>query len=127
MTEAAFVSFVKGTLRRASRFWKPISETLKGANVRRGVYLCNGCKEEVPSSIVINNKRVKNAVVDHINPVVDPTTGFSGWDDFVNNLYCERTNLQVLCYSCHSVKSQQERALAKESRDQKKENNENTI
>jgi len=127
MTEAAFVSFVKGTLRRASRFWRPISATLKEANTRRGFYLCNGCNKEVTSSIVINGKRVKNAVVDHINPVVNPTTGFSGWDDFVNNLYCERENLQVLCHACHSVKSQQERSLAKECRDNKKENNEDPI
>ena len=127
MTEAAFVSFVKGHLRRASRFWKPITDTLKAANLRRGVYLCNECKEEVSKSVVINGKRVNNISVDHKNAIVDPTTGFSGWDDFVNNLYCETENLQVLCKACHDKKSSEERNLAKESRDKKKEQNENSI
>lgn len=121
MTEAAFVSFVKGHLRRASRFWKPITETLKAANVRRGWYLCNECKEEVPKSIVIDGKRVNNVSVDHRNAIVDPATGFSGWDDFVNNLYCEVDNLQVLCRACHNKKSSEERTLAKEAKDKKKE------
>jgi len=127
MTEAAFVSFVKGHLRRASRFWKPITDTLKAANLRRGVYLCNECKEEVPKSIVVNGKRVNNISVDHKNAIVDPTTGFSGWDDFVNNLYCEVENLQVLCKACHDKKSSEERNLAKIARDNKKEQNENSI
>ena len=120
MTEAAFVSFVKGHLRRASRFWKPISETIKNARVRKGVYLCNGCKQEVPASIVVDGKRVKGVLCDHIQPVVDPTTGFSGWDSFVNNLFCEEDNLQLLCRSCHDLKSQNERAI----RSNKKEENE---
>lgn len=117
MTEAAFVSFVKGHLRRASRFWKPISDTIKNARVQKGVYLCNGCKQHVTTSTVVDGKRVKNVFCDHINPVVDPATGFSGWDSFVNNLYCETDNLQLLCKSCHEAKSKEERA----SRSNKKE------
>lgn len=120
MTEAMFITFVKGHLRRASRWWKPISETLKKSRVGRGVYLCNVCQQHVPASIVIDGKRRKNIVVDHINPVVDPTTGFSGWDDFVNGLYCEESNLQAICYECHNKKSAEERDLAKISRDNKK-------
>lgn len=111
MTEAAFISFVKGHLRRASRFWKPISDTIKNARVRKGIYLCNGCKQEVTASIVVDGKRVKNVFCDHINPVVDPETGFSGWDSFVNNLYCELDNLQLLCKSCHDHKSKTERSI----------------
>lgn len=119
MTEAAFVSFVKGHLRRASRWWKPISDTIKNARVRKGVYLCNGCKQEVTTSIVIEGKRVKNVFCDHVNPVVDPLTGFTGWDDFINNLYCETENLQLLCKSCHTQKSEIERKIR--SNNKKKE------
>lgn len=119
MTEAAFISFVKGHLRRASRWWKPISETIKKARVRKGFYLCNGCKEEIPTTILVDGKRVKNVFCDHINPVVDPTTGFSGWDDFINNLYCEEVNLQLLCKFCHDEKSKEERATR--SNNKKKE------
>lgn len=109
-------------MRRASRFWKPITDTLKAANLRRGVYLCNGCKEEVPKSVVIEGKRVNNISVDHKNAIVDPTTGFSGWDNFINNLYCESDNLQVLCRNCHNAKSLEERNLAKEARAKKEQN-----
>jgi len=117
MTEAQFVSFVKGHLRKASRWWKPISDTIKLARQTRGVYLCNGCDELVPNSIVVDGKRKKNVFCDHISPVVDPLTGFSGWDDFVNNLFCETSNLQLLCSECHNTKTKQEQKLAKEARD----------
>lgn len=109
LTEAMFVTFVKGHLRRASRWWKPISETVKNARVARGLYLCNICKEHVPKSVVIDGKRMNNIFCDHINPIVDPVTGFTGWDDFINNLYCETENLQVACKSCHDMKSKEER------------------
>jgi 5-methylcytosine-specific restriction endonuclease McrA len=115
MTEAQFISFVKGHLRKASRWWKPISETVKEARVERGYYLCNSCKQRVPASTVIEGKRVKNVFCDHVNPVVDPITGFSGWDNFVNNLFCERDNLQLLCKNCHDEKSKLERQLKKDS------------
>jgi 5-methylcytosine-specific restriction endonuclease McrA len=119
MTEAAYVSFVKGHLRRASRWWKPITDTIKNARVRKGIYLCNGCRQEVTASIVIDGKRVKNVFCDHINPVVDPTTGFSGWDNFVNNLFCEPENLQLLCKECHDLKSKEERMIAQQSKKEK--------
>lgn len=124
MTEAMFVTFVKGHLRRASRWWKPISDTIKNARVRKGVYLCNGCKQEVGASIVIEGKRMKNIFCDHVNPIVDPTTGFSGWDDFVNNLYCECENLQLLCKECHDAKTKEERMIATQSKKDKKNNEE---
>lgn len=119
MSEAQYVTFVKGHLRRGSRFWKPISETIKKAKVARGHYLCNGCQQVVTNSIVIEGKRMKNIFCDHINPVVDPMTGFSGWNDFINNLFCEEQNLQLLCKACHDSKTKAERELSK----QRKKNN----
>lgn len=119
MTEAQFITFVKGHLRRASRWWKPIGDTIKNARVSKGVYLCNGCNQHVGASTVVDGKRVKNVFCDHINPVVDPITGFSGWDDFVNNLYCEQENLQLLCKSCHDLKSKTEREIAKSNKKEK--------
>ena len=57
--------------------------------------------------------------VDHEPPVVDPRTGFTTWDSFINNLFCEEDKLQVLCKACHDEKSKEERLIAKTS---KKEN-----
>lgn len=119
MSEAQYNTFVKGHLRKASRWWKPISETLKKSKVSRGHYLCNICKEVVTNSIVVDGKRVKNVFIDHRNPVVDPLVGFTTWDSFINNLFCEEDNLQLACLSCHSQKTRSERELSK----QRKKNN----
>ena len=124
MTDAQFVSFVKSALRSKSRFWKPISETLKKAKVARGVYRCNVCEQEVPVSHVVNGKRRKNIMVDHINPVVTPSEGFVDWNTFINNLFCEEDNLQAICSACHDKKSTEERAMRP---NKKKDNNETTI
>lgn len=120
-TESRFNSFIKGQLRSATRKWAPFSDALKSARLRRGEYLCNGCKEEVPASIVVNGKRVKNALVDHIEPIVDPNVGFTTWDEFIDRLFCEEDNLQVLCHECHTEKTNEERAAAKERREREKD------
>ncbi len=119
MTEAQFITFVKNQLRGASWKWFPTGEVLKRARTRKGFYTCNGCKQEVTATIVIDAKRVKNVFVDHEPPVIDPRTGFTTWDSFVNNLYCEEDSLQILCKECHDTKSKEERLIAKMN---KKEN-----
>lgn len=116
MTKAQFTTFVKNQLRGASWKWKPISEVMKKARLKKGHYLCNGCKNEVTSSIVIDGKRVKNVFVDHEPPVVDPRLGFTTWDSFIYNLFCEEDSLQVLCKSCHDAKSKEEREIARQAK-----------
>lgn len=120
-TEARFRSFVTGNIRRFSMKWPPISECLKNARISRGIYLCNGCKQEVTASIKIDGKRIKNVHVDHINPVVDPKLGWTSWDDVIERMFIEPEGLQVLCYECHTVKTNEERALHKERRIKEKE------
>lgn len=123
-TEARFNSFIKSMLRQGTRRWGPIAQCLKDANVSRGIYLCNGCKEEVPVTVKVERKRVKNVLVDHIEPIINPKTGFTTWDDCINRMFCEKDNLQVLCKECHDVKSLQERATTAEFRKIRKEQNE---
>ena len=110
-TEARFSSFIKSALRGASRKWNPIHVCEKNARVGRGVYECAGCGAHVPPTIKEGRKRKKNIFVDHINPVVNPETGFTTWEDYINNLFCELDNLQLLCGECHDKKSMEERAL----------------
>lgn len=121
-TQARFNSFIKSTLRGATRKWQPISDCLKEARTRRGFYKCNGCKEEVPNSIKNDNgRRVKNVHVDHINPVINPETGFITWDDTIDRMFCEPEGLQVLCEKCHKEKTDEEKKIAKERRDKEKD------
>lgn len=120
-TESKFHSFIKNNLRKTTFKWQPIQDCLKNARTRRGYYRCNGCKEEVPASIRIDGKRHKNAIVDHIQPIIDPDWGFISWDDTINRMFCEADNLQVLCKECHDVKSNDEKARAAARRQKEKE------
>lgn len=104
-TEGRKKSFITSVLRSGYRRWPPKYETLKeaqsgkkeNAKTKRIAmhYTCNSCKENYPA---------KEVQVDHIEPVVD-SKGFSTWDLFIERLYCEKENLQVLCKSCHSEKT----------------------
>jgi 5-methylcytosine-specific restriction endonuclease McrA len=119
-TEARFDSFIRSLLRNGTRRWGPISDALKAARIKRGFYKCAGCKQEVPASIKLEGKRVKNATVDHIEPIVNPDVGFEGYDKLINRMFCEADNLQVLCHDCHKAKTLDERERAKERRQNEK-------
>lgn len=112
-TEGQYQSFIRNNLRRISMRWAPINQVKAEARISRGVYLCNGCKTEGPASIRIDGKKYNNACVDHIDPIIDPNEGFVSWDKFINNLFCEKDKLQVLCHKCHTTKTTAERELSK--------------
>lgn len=107
MTESAFWSFIRSTLRQKSRWWKPILETKKnGRRAYRGQnkrqkweYQCNECK---------NWFMEKEVAVDHIKPV-GTLKSAQDLPDFVENLFCESFNLQLLCTSCHDLKTKKDR------------------
>ena len=126
-TEARYRSFVKSTLRQATRKWGPIQQCLKDARVRRGFYLCACCNQEVTATVMATlkngkKKRVKNAIVDHIEPIVDPHTGFTTWDDCIERMFCEIDNLQVVCHACHQEKCAEEAAISKKRKAEDKAN-----
>jgi hypothetical protein len=124
-TEARFRSFIKNQLRSASRKWAPINEVKKEANISRGVYLCAECKQHVPTTVLAlvkgRRKRVNNIFVDHIEPVIPLETGFTTWDECIDRMFCETSNLQLLCGDCHSIKSVEERKISAEYRRKRKE------
>jgi len=113
-TDARFRSFVTSALRAASRRWPPKYKALKEAFVGRKEnkktgklamhYKCAKCKKHFVAIDV---------QVDHIYPVVDPKIGFIGWDSFIDRIFCEIENLQVLCKPCHKVKTEEEKAERK--------------
>ena len=113
-TDARFRSFVTSALRAASRRWPPKYKALKEAFVGRKEnkktgklamhYKCAKCKKQFVAADV---------QVDHVLPVVDPKVGFVSWDDFINRIFCEIENLQVMCKPCHKVKTELEKAERK--------------
>ena len=50
-----------------------------------------------------------DVAVDHIDPVVSPKTGFVSWDVYIERMFCEADGFQVLCHTCHGIKTQNER------------------
>ncbi len=109
-TEARFKSFVTSALRAASRRWPPKYKALKEAFAGRKVnaktgklamhYTCAACKKLYVATDV---------QVDHIKPVVDPKKGFVSWDIYINRMFCEIEDLQVMCKPCHKIKTDQEK------------------
>ena len=103
-------------LRGGSRRWPPRFETLNEAKTEKKInsltgrlaqhYQCASCNGEFSA---------KNVQVDHIIPVIDPQTGFVDWNTFVENLYCDKDNLQVLCSTCHDIKTKKEKNEATSS------------
>jgi 5-methylcytosine-specific restriction endonuclease McrA len=107
MTESAFWSFIRSALRQKSRWWKPITQTkmnarraYKGPNKRQKFeYQCAHCTKWFPE---------KKINVDHICPAGSLNCA-QDLPGFVERLFCESDNLQVLCESCHDVKTKEEK------------------
>lgn len=118
-TEAQFNSFIKSALRGASLRWRPISDCLARARVGRGLYKCELCNNVVPATLPPkegNKRRIKNIIVDHIHPVIDPSVGFVSWDSVIERMFVEEDKLQAICYSCHTIKTKEERDIGTERR-----------
>jgi 5-methylcytosine-specific restriction endonuclease McrA len=108
-TQARVRSFIVSGLRAASQRWPPKFEAKNEAfvgikiNEKTGRkakhYKCAHCKKDFPSTEID---------VDHIIPVVDPKTGFTTWDSFIQRLFCVKENFQILCKSCHKTKTKKE-------------------
>jgi len=116
-TEGRLKTFITSVLRGGYRRYPPKYEVLNEASVGKKLnkktkrmalhYICAKCNKEYPG---------KEVNVDHINPVVCPKQGFVDWDVFIKRLFCEKSNLQVLCSECHDKKTLKER----KSRDNKR-------
>ena len=114
MSEAMFWSFIRSALRQKSRWWKPISvckmnarRLYKGVNKRQKYeYQCKKCKTWHAE---------KNINVDHIIPAGSLNTA-QDLPQFVERLFCEQDNLQVLCEACHDKKTLKEKQSKKKTK-----------
>lgn len=111
MTESAFWSFIRSALRQKSRWWKPIGEAKqhakrkyvgpqKGRGKQKWEYQCASCLDWFPD---------KEVNVDHRIPAGTLRCA-ADLPGFVERLFCEVDNLQVLCSTCHNKKTQSEKA-----------------
>lgn len=122
-TEARFKSFIKSTLRSATSRWGPKNKCKQLSKVSRGKYRCAECGKIGPPTLPPpegKKRRINNAVVDHIDPIIDPVVGFRTWDEVIERMFCELDNLQVLCHKCHTIKTAEERDVATQRRREEK-------
>lgn len=107
MSESAFWSFIRSGLRQKSRWWKPITQCkLAARRVYKGPlkrqkweYQCNSCEKWFPD---------KKINVDHIQPA-GALRCANDLPGFVERLFCEQDNLQVLCTTCHDKKTKSDK------------------
>lgn len=104
-------SWIISTLRRASYRWPGRFEAERNARKSRGLYECNSCKG------LFKRGEYK---LDHIEPVIPVETGFTSWDNYIDRMFCDSTNFQILCKTCHDAKSTLERELRKNYRKKNK-------
>lgn len=104
LTESAFWSMIRSALRQKSRWWIPISKTklkarraYKGPNkIQKWEYQCAHCE------LWWKDKEV---AVDHIVEAGELRSG-KDLEGFIERLFCEEGGFQVLCKTCHHIKTQ---------------------
>jgi len=121
-TEARFRAFIISALRAYMKRFPPKWKALKDAAVGRLInkrsgrlaehYLCADCGDFFIA---------RDVQVDHIEPVVSPKEGFQDWWTYMNRLYCEADNLQVLC---NLVTNKRQRKNVKRGRRNERQANE---
>jgi len=94
--------FLTPVLRRATYRWSARNQALTNARVERGLYMCAMCQGDFKKDEVC---------IDHIEPVVSVTEGFTNWHDYVVRMFPSVDGFQVLCEVCHDQKTMVEDSL----------------
>lgn len=118
-TTARFWGFIRSGLREKFGRYPPKYEALNqsATTVPDGVYK-TGPKKGKPKYVkmyrcseCLNQFRQKDVQVDHIIPA-GKLKDFDDLPVFVSRLFCKVDDLQVLCVSCHEIKTLKEKANA---------------
>lgn len=93
-------NYIVAHLRRIGYLNIHRNQAFRDARVERGKYQCAACKQLF---------KLKETDGDHIDPVIDPHTGFTTWDSYIERLFLGR--IQVLCKPCHKAKTSAENKI----------------
>lgn len=106
------VDFVKSVIDRfAWSRWPQKVEVKRSARVARNKYECAHCGE------LFGTREVQ---VDHIEPRVNPLTGWVSFDEYIERSLVDVDTLQVLCIPCHQKKSTSENKMRSVTKRKKK-------
>lgn len=90
-------------LRRIGFYNATYKEAMESAHRDRGQWECCQCKKLGKRSDLHG---------DHIEPVIDPSTGFVDWNTYINRLFLGA--IQPLCKTCHKDKSNAENTIRRQ-------------
>jgi len=111
------INEIRGALRQAfhrSEYYRAFLESKTYSKPR---YKKDGTRHKVDNKCVIcancGGEYLRDSInIDHIERI----GSFNNLDecqDFINKLYCDYSNLQVLCFGCHEEKTAKENTLAR--------------
>jgi len=118
-TQAKFINAVISGIRTAFARYSPKYETvLKLSRVEADRYNKDGSVSKVPDvgyKCNICSQVAKKVDIDHIDPVIpaDKARSDMAIGEILNRIDCDIDNLQVICESCHDLKTTEERKLRK--------------
>lgn len=130
--DSQFKGRIKSTLRKLSYSWKPQQEVRKEAKRAAATFECAECgywcyegkSEANYQKLLADNPDVgikkESVKEDHIVPIVDVEVGFVDWNTYIDRMFCPKENYQILCKSCHDVKTKAENQLRKKYRHERK-------
>lgn len=118
-SEVRYWTFIRSALRKAWSKYPNKFEALKAVKRKKPVsvegrhkfeYKCAECGCWKPLNISQGKGKKKKTLmfVDHINPAGSLKT-YEDCSTFIKGLFCDLDNLQILCKSCHDVKTALER------------------
>jgi 5-methylcytosine-specific restriction endonuclease McrA len=111
-TDARKRGFIISALRSLTMRWGPKYECVNAAFVRKGINPITGKPCKLHRCSICGELFPKGEIrADHILPVIDPATGFAGWDSYIERLLPEKEGFQAVCERCHSSKTAAERQL----------------
>lgn len=103
-------AFIVSVLRSGTQRYPPKYQTLNESKTEKKINKKSGrLAQHFQCATCLGDFPAKEVNVDHILPVVDPKQGFISWDVYIQRLYCEKENFQILCSSCHKIKTQEEK------------------
>ena len=111
--------------RKISRWHPERTKVKKAAQVDKALFECSKCgtycyegssglsyityQQKYPDKSIV----MEYCAIDHIKPVVDPKLGWQGWDIYYERMFCKASNLQAICSTCHTEKTNKEKEIRK--------------